>query len=102
MPCFSVILSGEGISVPSGDTGGDDPREEIIGFYTTRWVLAQDVERAKEAAAHLVQDDWTVGEYAKINRGNPPKVRGDSIREISGWKYWLSRKPSGHTFYAQK
>ena len=97
MAYFSVVVNGEGISVPSSTTG-----EEIIGFYTTRWIKAASADEAKSVAIDLVMSDWTEGEYAESNRGESPRLSVDSISQVSLIKYLWRQPGSGHTFYTSE
>ena len=93
MRYFRVLLHGEGISVPSS---GD----QIIGFYTTRWVKAGKPEEAKEIAKKLVLRDWTDGEYAEVNEGDPPRLSVDSIVSVGFLNYLWNQPGKGHSFYS--
>ena len=97
MAYFSVVMNGEGISVPVLDSA-----QKIIGFYTTRWVKAATAEEAKRAAAKLVLFDWTEGDYAERNRGDPPRISVDSISRVNLFKYLWRRPGSGHAFYSSE
>ena len=88
-------MNGEGIAVSSS---GD----QIIGFYTTRWVKANNPEEAKERAKKLVLSAWTEGEYAKVNEGDPPKVSVDSIHSVGFLNYLWNRPGKGHAFYSSE
>ncbi len=97
MSYFSVMMHGEGIAVPSTDAD-----QEIIGFYTTRWVKAASTEEAKGVATKLVMRDWTEGEYAGMNRGGPPQISVDSIAQVGLLKYLWRRPGRGHAFYTSE
>jgi len=97
MAYFSVILNGEGISVESGSGG-----KPVTGFYTTRWVEANDSDHAVDLAKALVSLDWVDGEYSVLNRGATPTLRVDDVRELNRFRYWLHRKPRGHAFYTSE
>lgn len=95
MAYFSVVMNGEGISVSSSD-----PDNDIVGFYTTRWVKAQNVEDAKQLAIGLVARDWTEGEYAGLVSESPPRITIEEINEVSLFTYLRRRLGRGHTFYS--
>lgn len=97
MAYFSVTLNGEGISVESKSGG-----KSTTGFFTTRWVEANDFDQAIEEAKALVTYDWVEGEYSKLNRGRALILRVDDVWELSRLRFWLRRKPRGHTFYSSK
>jgi len=95
MTYFSVILNGEGISI-----GSDSSDEPVTGFYTTRWVEANDSDHAIELAKALVSHDWVEGEYSGLNRGGTLILRVEDIWELNRFRFWFRRKPRGHTFYS--
>ena len=95
MPYYCVVMNGEGISVPSS---GDD----IVGFYTTRWVKAEGSDGAEEIAKQLVLLDWTEGEYADVNMGDPPIMSVDEIWQVNFLKFLWRRPGGGHTFYSSE
>ena len=97
MEYFSVIMHGQGISVPSSEADN-----EIIGFYTTRWVKAATGEDAATAATKLVMRDWTEGEFVAMNRGGPPEVSIDSVASVSLFKYLWRRPGGGYSFYSSE
>lgn len=88
-------MNGEGISVSSSDRDND-----IVGFYTTRWVKAQNVEDAKHLAIGLVVRDWTEGEYADLASGSPPRITIEKTNEVSLFTYLRRRPGRGNTFYS--
>jgi hypothetical protein len=97
MAYFSVMMHGEGISVPSSEVGN-----EITGFYTTQWIKAATSEEAASAATKLVMTDWTEGEYAAVNRGDPPEISVESIAQVGLLKFIWRRSSGGHTFYTSE
>ena len=95
MPYFRVLMNGEGISVSSS---GD----QIIGFYTTRWVKADVPEEAEDLAKKLVLRDWTNGEYAEVNEGDPPRLSVESIVSVGLFNYLWNRPGKGYSFYSSE
>ena len=95
MPYFRVLMNGEGISVSSS---GD----QIIGFYTTRWVKADVPEEAEDLAKKLVLRDWTNGEYAEVNEGDPPRLSVESIVSVGLFNYLWNRRGKGYSFYSSE
>ena len=97
MAYFFVLLHGQGISIPSTESG-----EDLIGFYTTRWVKARDVDEAATIAITMVMADWTKGEYAGLNRADPPTLSVDETTKV-GLLRLLRRQPgAGYTFYSSE
>ncbi len=95
MAYFSVVLHGEGISVPSDESGA-----ELVGFYAARWVRASSAEEARKAASALVMTDWTNGEYAELNCGDPPRITVDTITKVSLLRFIWRQPGAGHAFYS--
>ena len=94
MPYFRVQLHGTGICLDGA--GGAPP---AVGFYTTRIVRAETHEDAAKAAAQAVTTQWTTGtDYAKNNRGTPPMLTVEWVRDDTFLGSLLFRGV-GHTFY---
>ena len=95
MPFFNVQVSGEGVRLSLSDTS--DP---IIGFYTTRRVLAPDERLAGQRAMSEVIRDWREGGcFFKQNWGDLPRLSIRSSRSLSWTEVLFKRRPRGYTFY---
>ncbi|GJM10587.1 MAG: hypothetical protein DHS20C11_28630 [Lysobacteraceae bacterium] len=57
MPKYKALLKGEGFPVVS-ETG----ETELLGFYATRWVKAENEEQAELAAVQLIKSDESLHE----------------------------------------
>lgn len=93
MPYFQVLLHGDGVRI-----SGEDPKWDIVGFYTTRTVRAVDKKKAIEAACASVQKEWLKREYVANNSGGPPILTVESIEPSTVWA-WLRARNMGHSFY---
>lgn len=91
------MIHGKDVSVPSAGTG-----EDVIGFYTTRWLKAPNAEDAAKAAMVLVMADWTDGEYAELNRGDPPVLSVDETTKVGLFQFLRRQPGGGHTFYSSE
>jgi hypothetical protein len=94
MPYFSVLVHGTGVEVPSFE--GEGP--PIVGFYANRVVTARDANEAFVLVSNGIRNEWSVGKYARANRGAVPTVHLDEAFEISFLSRWF-RRPRGYTFY---
>jgi hypothetical protein len=94
MPYYRVMLHGTGIRVPSQEVG-----REIIGFYTTRLVLAPTEGEAVTRAHGKVMSQWSSGNYARSNKGQLPELSTQWVERTSFLDLFFF-KATGHTFYA--
>ena len=95
MPYFQIMLSGSGISVPV--EGG---RDLATGFFTTRFVKADNGLKAQELAKELVLSEWRQdGCYATVNRGAVPLLVIEHAFHVGMLTGILRRKVNGYSFY---
>jgi hypothetical protein len=89
------MLHGHGIRFPFEDG------KLVIGFYTSRVVMAASAEEAVEKAKAQVTELWASPEYAAQNQGPLPVLKTEKVSEVS---WWQARKipNKGHTFYANE
>lgn len=93
MPYFQVMLNGEGVHIAH-----ENPKDAIVGFYTTRIVRATDEADAERAACAMVQAQWLAPKYKSNNVGGPPQLSIESVQRTSFWA-WLRSRNTGHVFY---
>ena len=95
MPFFNVQVSGEGVRLSLSEES--DP---IIGFYTTRRVLASDEQHAWQRAMSEVIRDWREGGcFSKQNAGDLQRLTISGSRSLPWTEVFFTRRPSGYTFY---
>ncbi len=58
---YSVLLNGHNFILPIGDS-----KDPAIGFYTTRFVTAENIREAEKVAHKLVIREWENGGYFKL------------------------------------
>ncbi len=90
---FQVRLHGENFLLARV---GGAPR--VFGFYTTRWVEAQDPEAAEIAAVELVRSDPALVGNVRNPRDNSPMIYLESLREIPSFE-GVNPPGTGFTFY---
>lgn len=90
---FQVRLEGTNISIPADD------EKPIIGFYTTRHVLAftetEAIDIAKRLVGNNLKQDENINMFVQ-----DLKLEVDEVFELERWKilkFWS--RPKGHTFY---
>ena len=95
MPYFQIMLSGDGISFSL------EGRSDLVtGFFTTRFVKADNVARAKELAMELVLSEWRQGGgYAAANQGVIPQLAIERALPVSTLTGIFRRKAAGYSFY---
>jgi hypothetical protein len=71
----------------------------IVGFYTTKRVLAADPRLAQEVAAAEVLQDWRPG--GEFESGGIPTLAVEWVERVSLLHVLLKRKPRGYTFYSE-
>ena len=88
------MLHGEGINIP-----GENGRDAIIGFYTTRLVKADTPQEAEIKTKEIIIKEWSSGPYALANKGSLPKL---SVKRVTGKTFFdsLRVKNKGYSFYS--
>jgi hypothetical protein len=93
MAFYRVMLNGTGILIPEIDSG-----KSIVGFYTTRAVMAVSVEKAIERAKALVNSEWLSARYQKTNKGDHPILTVDDVFTEHFFGF-LTFHNKGYSFY---
>ena len=91
------MFHGAEFEVPSSEPGTNP----VIGFYTTRVVVAKNKQEAREKAVEELLKEDHVQNFIKITRKNStkmPMIEVESIQEISWFQNRL-RKYAGFTLY---
>ena len=88
---YSVLLNGQDFSLPIG--GLNDP---AIGFYTTRYVAAENIRDAKKAAFVRVIREWENRGYRALC-GKKPTLSTEEVLILK--KRFRLRSGTGFTFY---
>jgi hypothetical protein len=88
---YSVLLNGQDFSLPIG--GSKDP---LIGFYTTRFVAAENLREAEKAAHGRVIREWKRKGYLKLCGKNPTLYTEEVIILNDHFRF---RAATGFAFY---
>ena len=76
MPHWRVLMNGRNFWLRVED------RPQRLGFYTTRFVVAEDKPSAELAACNLLRDDPRL--QAVLNdRSDPPVIQAEEVVEVS-------------------
>ena len=73
--------------------------EEVVGFFTTRWVKAKTPELAEEAAVALVRNDKALIDAINNQKNDPPLIYLEELVEVGWWEFFRRQPGSGYTFY---
>lgn len=95
MSYFQVLLEGENFFI---ELNG---KEELLGFFTTRWVKADDQKQAELKAVELVKNDQHLHNLVKLPEGESlsPMIYLSEICKVN-WFTYIKRKPgAGYSFY---
>jgi hypothetical protein len=92
MKHFRVFLRGENFLLTV------DGQQTRMGFYTTRFVQANNPEGAKLLAVDLLRNDKKLRGVANL-RSDPPMIFADEIDEVEADD--VPERPAGFTFYPQ-
>jgi len=90
---FRVLLHGENFLFTT-----EDGRPQVHGFYTTRWVEAENAEAAELAAVELVRSDPGLVEATVNPRDDSPMIYLADLRELADFD-GVSPPGAGYTFY---
>jgi hypothetical protein len=91
---YSVLLHGQDFILPIG--GSEDP---VIGFYTTRWVAAENYHKAEKKAFNSVIQEWNNKGY--FNKcGRKPNLSTEKVVILN--ERFRLRSGAGFTFYSNE
>ena len=75
-----------------------DDQPQRLGFYTTRFVEADNVEMAENHAVQLIRDDPNLFPLVLNEQSDPPMVYVEDIEEIDSFE-GAGELNTGYTFY---
>lgn len=93
MPKYAVILEGRNFPIVT------DKGVQLLGFYATRKVKAENEEEAALMAMEMVRSDPELLAVVDRDKTTQPKLFVKSTETI-GW--WGDMKSSGYTFFPMK
>ena len=88
---YSVLLNGQDFSLPIG--GSEDP---VIGFYTTRYIAAENIRDAEKAAVNRVMQEWKNRGYFELC-GKEPTLSAEEVLILE--ERFRLRSGTGFAFY---
>jgi hypothetical protein len=94
MSYFQVLLEGENFFVEF------EGKEELLGFVTTRWVKANDEERAELKAVELIKNDTHIQNLLRTPESESPSpmIYLSEMCKVN-WFTYIRRKPgAGYLF----
>ena len=93
MKKYCVMLRGENFNIEESD---------IVGFYTSRWVKAENPDQAEIAAVKLVKEDSNLMNRITNGKDNPPMIYLEDLFEVT-WLTFLRRNPgAGYSFFSDE
>jgi hypothetical protein len=90
MKKFRVLVRGENFLINIDDV------EQKHGFYTTRYVEAQDEEAAEYAVMNMLRRDPKLAKGVFNDKSDPPMMYAEEVEEMDS----LDRLPSTTTGFA--
>ena len=88
---FRVLVNGQNFLVDR------DGKPRMTGFYTARFVEAQDPEQAEAVAVELIQSNSNLSDIILNQRGDTPVLNVEEIEEIKKLQPQL-----GYAFYSEE
>ena len=92
MKKFSVLIHGRNFLIRL------DKKIERLGFYTTRYVEAEDSALAEFKAVELIQNDKELNQNVINTSENPPMLYAEEISEIESFGD-INPPGGGYSFY---
>ena len=77
-----------------------DGKPEKHGFFTTRFVEANDPEEAEKISINLIRNDTDLKAAVLNKQGDPPMIYLKEIDELEGFGD-IEPPGSGYTFYPE-
>ena len=95
MSYFQVLLKGENFFVEF------DGEEELLGFFTTRWVKANDEEDAELKAVDLIKNDQHLHNITRTTEGDlpSPMIYLNNICSVNWFTYFRRNPGAGYSFF---
>jgi hypothetical protein len=94
VPTFKVTVLGRGILLPVED-------EHVLGFLRLVRVVADDQVSAEGKALAVVRSQWEASPNARLNQGEAPQLRVDSIDTLPWWQRLLPQS-RGYVFFLRE
>ena len=95
MKNYSVLLHGKNFILKF------DEKPQRFGFYTTRFVRADDEREAEKIAVDLIRNSRDLKMAVLNEKNDPPMIYLKEISEISFLTYRIRKPGKGFTFYPE-
>lgn len=92
MKNFRVLVRGQNFLINLDDV------DQKVGFYTTRFVEAQNQEAAEYAVMDMLRDDPKLAKGVLNDKSDPPMMYAEEVEEIDSFK-GLQLPGTGFAFY---
>jgi hypothetical protein len=92
---YKVMLNGRNFQIPY------EGAVQRVGFYTTRFVEANDPEQAEHQAVALVKSDEVLRSTVKNKLDNPPIIHLEEVVEVADFE-GVQVPGAGYSFYAEE
>jgi len=95
MKYFQVMLEGRNFLIEV------DGKEELLGYFTTRWVKASSPEDAELKAVDLIKrDDHLICMTKNMDGSEPtPMIYLSEMRHVNWFKYYRRKPGKGYSFF---
>jgi len=87
---FRVLINGQNCWL------NIEGKPQRTGFYTTRFVEAQDAEKAKAIAEEVIRVDSKLSDGLLNERNDPPVICAEEVEEVS-----TLEPATGYAFYSE-
>jgi hypothetical protein len=88
---YRVLIKGQNFLL---NKDGETPK---TGFYTTRFVEAQDAKQAEAVAIELIKSDAKLADIVLNKRGDTPRLHIEEVEEVK-----RLRSQVGYAFYSEE
>lgn len=95
MKKYRILLEGKNFLINS------DEGPNRMGFYTTRYVEAENREDAEKRSVELIKNDPKLKDVMLNIRSDPPMIYLEKIEEISSFD-GVDKTNTGYTFYPEE
>lgn len=92
---YKVMLNGRNFQIPLEGT------VQRVGFYTTRFVEANDPEQAELRAVALVKSDEELRTAVRNKPDDPPTIHLEEVVEVVDFE-GVQVPGAGYSFYAEE
>ena len=96
MKKYRVLLNGRNFILETGDDG---PKKH--GFFTTRWVKANDEVEAENSAVEMIRQCSKLRSAVLNEKDDPPRIFLEEIYIAGAFEYFRRKPGKGYVFYPE-